>query len=593
MTGRSRRRFAGAYRSLSLPQLHSSSSRLLFQANRSSGALSFRRRSSFRPPPRQLSSSSSCRRDSARRRSSRRRATRAVSRCQRVEGDARRFLPRVRLFSSLTPSSTNALLRSRSEPLVIDFSAWFEPYVRRWLAGTDTQTSEWVDRAISKDKVRTSIFSLVSFLPLIVLRPQFEPEETATHSSSVIDLIDSCKAPVNFILELDWPNEFENAKFLTALSRVRLPVPPLLPPVTDRHFSQTIANAIEQYATKLENMFIDEMFPRKADEALDQDVARPSAWLTKAKLVVQGDKKVEPFEFQAAVRISPFHHDGRSLTRLSSQSCIKLNNIQAARRLLDTMYNSLDADKVSRIVEINTPPPAQSADAAPPRFLFTVKMVSAENLSPPTGNSRTKKLDPFLILSDRNGYRVAKTRTLYETNDPRWDETLDITVKDEMWLRATVWHRNLVDHHDHVGCAYVHLDPTKFSDFLARDVWFFLEDQNRQRLNGRLLLRISMEGEKDDIQFYFGRAFRFLKRAEGDMVRTMVDKVRFRSFPPFSLGLTLLPPRPSPDVSLRPPLHLPPEPQAAPPSWPVQPPRSRKGPWQPRQGRQADQHPLP
>ncbi|GAA6043218.1 hypothetical protein JCM8097_000332 [Rhodosporidiobolus ruineniae] len=350
------------------------------------------------------------------------------------------------------------------EPLNIDFSAWFEPYVRRWLAMTDTQTSEWVNRAISKDK--------------------FEPEETATHSSSIIDLIESCKAPVDFILKLQWPNEFENAKFLTGLSR-------------------TIAKSIEQYANQLESMFIDEMFPRKADEALNQDVARPSAWLTKAKLVVQGDKKVEPFEFQAA-------------------SCIKLNNIQAARRLLDTMYNSLDADRVSRLVEINTPPPPPEAVATRPRYLFTVKIVLCENLSPPSGNSRSKKLDPFLILSDPAGYRVAKTRTLYETNDPRWNETLDLSVKGDLWLRATVYHRNLVDHHDHVGCAYIHLDPRKFSDFLAQDVWFRLEDQNRQPLEGRLLLRISMEGEKDDIQFYFGRAFRSLKRAEGDMMSPFV-----------------------------------------------------------------------
>ncbi|GAA5932210.1 hypothetical protein JCM10213_006785 [Rhodosporidiobolus nylandii] len=350
------------------------------------------------------------------------------------------------------------------EPLVIDFSAWFEPYVRRWLAMTDTQTSEWVNRAISKDK--------------------FEPEETATHSSSIVDLIESCKAPVDFVLKLQWPNELENAKFLTGLSR-------------------TIAKSIEQYANQLEGMFIDEMFPRKADEALNQDVARPSAWLTKAKLAVQGDKKVEPFEFQAA-------------------TCIKLNNIQAARRLLDTMYNSLDADSVSRIVEENTPPPLPNSDAPPPRFLFTVKIVLCENLSPPSGNSRSKKLDPFLILSDPAGYRVAKTRTLYETNDPRWDETLDVSVKGDLWLRATVYHRNLVDHHDHVGCAYIHLDPRKFSDFLAQDVWFRLEDQNRQPLEGRLLLRISMEGEKDDIQFYFGRAFRSLKRAEGDMMSPFV-----------------------------------------------------------------------
>jgi hypothetical protein len=34
-----------------------------------------------------------------------------------------------------------------------------------------------------------------------------------------------------------------------------------------------------------------------------------------------------------------------------------------------------------------------------------------------------------------------------------------------------------------------------------------------------------MEGEKDDIQFYFGRAFRALKRAENDMTRKIVDTV--------------------------------------------------------------------
>lgn len=243
------------------------------------------------------------------------------------------------------------------------------------------------------------------------------------------------------------------------------------------------------------------------------------------------------------------------------------------------MYNTLDADKVSRIVELNTPPPPPSATPTQPRFLFTVKIVLCENLSPPSGNSRSKKLDPFLILSDPAGYRVAKTRTLYETNDPRWDETLDVSVKGDLWLRATVYHRNLVDHHDHVGCAYIHLDPRKFSDFLAKDVWFRLEDQNRQPLDARLLLRISMEGEKDDIRFYFGRAFRSLKRAEGDMVRTMVDKV----------GLVRLSKKAvsdlcrSTDVSLCSTLHLSLEPQITPQHFSIQPTRSRQSSWKSRQ----------
>ena len=42
------------------------------------------------------------------------------------------------------------------------------------------------------------------------------------HSSSIIDLFDSCKSAMNFVLDLKWPNEYDNARFLTRLSHVRL-----------------------------------------------------------------------------------------------------------------------------------------------------------------------------------------------------------------------------------------------------------------------------------------------------------------------------------------------------------------------------------
>ena len=84
---------------------------------------------------------------------------------------------------------------------------------------------------------------------------------------------------------------------------------------------------------------------------------------------------------------------------------------------------------------------------------------------------------------------------------------------------ASIRDRALVGKHDIVGRAYLCLDPKKYGDFLTHDVWLDLDTQ------GRLLLRVSMEGEKDDIQFYFGRAFRSLKRAESDMIRIFIDKV--------------------------------------------------------------------
>jgi len=103
--------------------------------------------------------------------------------------------------------------------------------------------------------------------------------------------------------------------------------------------------------------------------------------------------------------------------------------------------------------------------------------------------------------------------------DPRWEETFDLSVEKPLWLMAAIRDRALIGKHDTVGRAYICLDPKRYADFLAHDLWLDLES------SGRILLRISMEGEQDDIQFYFGRAFRSLKRCEGDMVRIFVDKM--------------------------------------------------------------------
>jgi len=66
----------------------------------------------------------------------------------------------------------------------------------------------------------------------------------------------------------------------------------------------------------------------------------------------------------------------------------------------------------------------------------------------------------------------------------------------------------------------VKLDEKAFPEMVARDLWLPLDT------GGRLLLRLSREREKDDAQFYFGKAFRRLKLIEGEMVRNCADKVR-------------------------------------------------------------------
>ncbi|KAI0632969.1 hypothetical protein C8Q77DRAFT_858545 [Trametes polyzona] len=338
-----------------------------------------------------------------------------------------------------------------------DLGGFFEPYVRQWLVNTDNKTTQWVQAAIAADK--------------------FQAEGDEGHSSSIVDLFDSLRSPIQFLQDLEWIDEYQEARFFTSLSK-------------------TISKAINQYCATIEELFMAEMFPRPTDYIQPQ---KSSAWLEKAKsLTERGEKKIEAFTFQP-------------------ESCVKLNNIEAARRLLDNMYAQMEADKKMEVLEHSAPPVPEKVDRGD-RYLFTVKVAIAEGLVP-LDSSPSSKLDTFVTLSDEQGNRLAKTRTIYETLNPRWDESFDLSVEKPLWIMISVRDRALVGKHDTVGRAYLCLDPKRFGDFLTHDLWMDLDTQ------GRILLRVSMEGEKDDLQFYFGRAFRSLKRAENDMVRVFIDKM--------------------------------------------------------------------
>ncbi|KAL0578062.1 hypothetical protein V5O48_003924 [Marasmius crinis-equi] len=331
-----------------------------------------------------------------------------------------------------------------------DIAAYFEPYVRQWLTNTDSKTENWVQA--------------------------FQAENAEGHSSSIVDLFDSLRSPINFLQDLEWDDEYQNARFFTSVSK-------------------SVSKAVELYCRSIETLFLAEMFPRPNDYLQPQ---KSSAWLEKARqLAVQGEKRVEPFNFQP-------------------ETCVKLNNVEAARRLLDNMYSQMQADQLAELLVKHAPPVPAKAERE--RFLFTVKVVRAEGLVAQDGGS-SSKLDTFITLSDENGNRVAKTRTIYETSEPRWEETFDISVEKALWLMVSIRDRALVGKHDTVGRAYLCLDPRRFGDLITHDLWMDLDT------HGRILARVSMEGEKDDIQFYFGRGFRFLKRAESDMLRVFIDKM--------------------------------------------------------------------
>lgn len=192
-----------------------------------------------------------------------------------------------------------------------------------------------------------------------------------------------------------------------------------------------------------------------------------------------------------------------------------LNNVEFAKQELDRLESSMQVEACAEIIrQAEGPKPPRRK---PNKYNFTVKIVEAEDLKAcdPNGFS-----DPYVVLVDERQKRLHKTRVVRKSLNPRWDESRDIAVTSPITIIATVWDDDMFGDHDFVGRTSFKLDPVHFSDYIPREIWLDLDTQ------GRVLVKVSMEGERDDIEFQFGKAFRDLKRTEQTMVRKITDKVR-------------------------------------------------------------------
>lgn len=184
-------------------------------------------------------------------------------------------------------------------------------------------------------------------------------------------------------------------------------------------------------------------------------------------------------------------------------------------QVLDKLEQRMNVDACAEILN-RVDGPKQSARRRTTKYVFTVKIMEGEDLKAcdPNGYS-----DPYVVLCDEYQKRLHRTRVINRNLNPRWDEAFDITVDGPLNLIATIWDYDMIGDHDFVGRTSLKLDPVHFGDYLPREFWLDLDTQ------GRILIRASMEGERDDIQFHFAKAFRHLKRTERDMVRAVTSKV--------------------------------------------------------------------
>lgn len=336
----------------------------------------------------------------------------------------------------------------------------------RWLRLTDQSVMDWVNQAIRQDNFSVRANSVAEDVP-----------EDARHSVSVIDIFRSLNQVVENLVNLEWDDDLQYAKFMTALAN-------------------SIGKGVAQYCDFLEQMFareLDRLTPEQ-EAALNQTAQEKIMQF--AKDTWTNKEKIEPFQF-------------------TSESLVKLNNIEYALSQLDRLEREINVDACADVIAKNSPPQLKKVRKST-TYVFTTKIVEAEDLKACDMNGGS---DPYVVLTDEYQKRIAKTRIIYNNLNPRWEDTVDITTQGPLNIIATIWDWDAVGDHDYVGRTSIKLDPVHFSDFLPREYWLDLDTQ------GRLLLRVSMEGERDDIQFYFGKAFRTLKRTERDMTRRITEKL--------------------------------------------------------------------
>ncbi|KAK1076134.1 hypothetical protein LTR33_009215 [Friedmanniomyces endolithicus] len=355
-----------------------------------------------------------------------------------------------------------------------------QDFVWRFIGTTDAKIIEWIEGAVAHDdfQLRQDAKDKETGLP---------PTEEERHSQSPVDVYRIFNQSIDQIVKLEWDDDLQYAKFMTAVSK-------------------SIGKGVARYCELLETKFAKEMDRQTPEQESRSQQTQREKWVTAARdawMTGAGGKgsgvKIEPFQFWP-------------------ESLVKINDVEFATLQLDKLEQEINVDACAEVINRLDPPPAVNVRArgGGSKFMFTIKIIEAEDLKAGDANGSS---DPYVVLGDEYQKRLAKTRTVYQSLNPRWDETVDILTTGPLNVIATVWDWDMLGDHDCLGRTSLKLDPSHFNDYLPREYWLDLDTQ------GRVLVRVSMEGERDDIQFYFGKAFRTLKRTERDMARKVTDKL--------------------------------------------------------------------
>ena len=131
---------------------------------------------------------------------------------------------------------------------------------------TEHSIFDWVDQAIKQDSFRVRTENSVI------------PTEDKRHSVSVIDIFSSFNQTIDRIVQLNWDDDLQYAKFMTALAKI-------------------VGAGVARYCEVLEQKFSKEMDRLTPEQEPARNKSTQEKLLSLAKDDWNNREKIEPFNF--------------------------------------------------------------------------------------------------------------------------------------------------------------------------------------------------------------------------------------------------------------------------------------------------------
>ncbi|KAJ3217267.1 hypothetical protein HDU67_008179 [Dinochytrium kinnereticum] len=394
-------------------------------------------------------------------------------------------------------------LRRISNYKSFNVEKWFSPFVVKWLDNLSTRTLEWVTNALKAD----------TFEPI----GGPDPDGNPPCSTSITDLFSAVYQELEFIADLGWSNAVQNAGFF-------------------QKFARTVNTAIEQYCDA----------------------------------IGMGELKIETGNAGTTWTALLQTKQANGPKDITNESCVKLCNIEYALNKLDDMYRLMNVATLTRTVKDyratiapmkkkspkGSPTTIQGDEDEEVKGSFKVQIAYAENVKPVTsaglsnpfvtirvpdgtvvpppdpddpttgavGGATTAAQSGAPVVLNGSACEMARTRVIYETLNPTWDETFTMMLPPVTRLEVTIFSKNMLTSDELCGRATIDLGSKtrlrrKLADHHTHDVFVEAEPQ------GRILLRMTMEGEEEDVDFWFRRTKERLVRTRDDFLRSLCAKL--------------------------------------------------------------------